>query len=333
MLKKTNVTIFLVLHKDSKYKKIIPGELKEYSFKIFKSFNQAYYSVYASPPQLIVIGIEDLFKEPDSYENQLKLINDMQLDNMLSNIPILFILPMNFNFENIKNGSIDLQSSKYYLKDYIKEPLSTDEISYKINSILCSSKTALDANPLTKLPGNSSIMGRVENKLDENIDFSFSYIDIDNFKSYNDKYGFVRGDEVIMMTSRLVATTVYDISKTRKRDIEKYVLIGHIGGDDFTVISHPDDALDIANTIIYNFDKIIPSFYDTTDKERGYIEAYDRQKTLRQFSIMSLSISIIPNANKKITHYGQLSEITSALKTSAKESIGSKVVIDKREMG
>jgi GGDEF domain-containing protein len=134
-----------------------------------------------------------------------------------------------------------------------------------------------------------------------------------------------------MMTSRLIATTVYDISKTRKRDIEKYVLVGHIGGDDFTVVSHAGDALDIANTIIYNFDKIILSFYDNTDKERGYIEAYDRQKILRRFPIMSLSISIIPNANKKITHYGQISEITSALKSSAKESIGSKVVIDKRE--
>ncbi|MCL4498252.1 MAG: GGDEF domain-containing protein [Deltaproteobacteria bacterium] len=346
MLKKTNIKIFLVSNKDSKYKEIIPGELKEYSFKIFESFNQAYYSVYASPPQLIVIGIENLslqfntpcgdgsFQESNgSYMTQLKLINDMQLDNMLSNIPILYILPANFNFETIKDGQIDRQSSKYYLKDYIKEPLSTGEISYKINSILCSSKSALDANPLTKLPGNSSIMGSIKNKIDENIDFSFSYIDIDNFKSYNDKYGFVRGDEVIMMTSRLIATTVYDISKTRRRDIEKYVLVGHIGGDDFTVVSHAGDALDIANTIIYNFDKIILSFYDNTDKERGYIEAYDRQKILRQFPIMSLSISIIPNANKKITHYGQISEITSALKSSAKESIGSKVVIDKRERG
>jgi len=329
--KKNDRKIFLVADKGSIYNKIIPAELKECSFKIFESFNQAYYSVYASPPQLILIVMKDLFREPDSYKTQLKLVNDMQLDSMLSNIPILFILPSNFNFKDIEIGSSEGRYSKYYLKDYIKEPVMSGEISYKINSILYSSKSALDANPLTKLPGNSSIMESIKHKLDEDIDFSFSYIDIDNFKSYNDKYGFIRGDEVIMMTSRLIATTVYDISKSRKRNIEKHVFIGHIGGDDFSVISHEDDALDISNDIIYNFDRIILSFYDNTDKERGFIETYDRHKTLRQFPIMSLSIAIIPNVNRKIAHYGQISEIASALKTSAKEKTGSKIVIDKRE--
>lgn len=330
MLKKSSVNIFLVSDKDSGYKKIIPEELKEYSFKIFNSFSHAYYSVYASPPQLIVIVIEDLSATPGLYSEQFKLIYDMQLDSMISNIPVLFILPESFNFENIRKELTCGSGFKNCLKDYIKEPLSRGEISYKIKTILHSSMATLDANPLTKLPGNSSIMESIKYKLDEGIGFTFLYADIDNFKSYNDKYGFIRGDEVIMMTSRLIATTTYDISKTRQRDIRKYVLIGHIGGDDFVITSHTDDALDIANTIIYNFDKIVPSFYDNTDRGRGYIETYDRQKTLRQFPVMSLSLVVIPETDKKITHYGQISEITSVLKASAKEKTGSKIVIDKR---
>ena len=323
--KNNNPKIFIVSDKNSLYKSIIKEELNEYNLKTFDSFNQAYYSVYASPPQLIIIFMDE-FSEKDNgmHKKELKLIGDMQLDNMLSNIPILFMLPANFDFGDIKD-------EKYLLKDYIKEPILAYELKYKVRSIIHTSKSALDANPLTKLPGNSSIMESVKNKIEKDIEFSFAYIDIDNFKSYNDKYGFLRGDEVIMMTSRLIATTVYDISKTRRRDIEKHIFIGHIGGDDFVVISHPDDIMDIANTIVGNFDKIILSFYDNADKERGYIEAYDRQKKIQKFPVMSLSIAVISDANKKISHYGQISEIASGLKSLAKEKQGSNVVVDRRQ--
>ena len=319
--------IFVVLDKNSKNEFVWPETLAGYSIQPFDSFNQAYYSVYASPPQLLIISLEGCMEKDGingELKKQLKMVGDMQLDNMLSNIPILFILPSNFNFNDIKN-------EKFFLKDYIKEPFNSYELEYKIESIVHAARSALDANPLTKLPGNSSIMESVKDKLDADTDFSFAYIDIDNFKSYNDKYGFLRGDEVIMMTSRLIATTVYDISKTRGRDIEKQVFIGHIGGDDFVVISYPDDMADIADTIVSNYDKIILSFYDNTDKERGYIEAYDRQKTMQKFPLMSLSVAVIPYVNRKITHYGQISEITALLKKQAKDKPGSNIVVDKRE--
>ncbi len=319
--------IFAVLDESKKtfYKSIIKDDLEEYNIVIFDSFNRAYYSVYASPPNLIVIVIGSIMQKNElEYKKELKMISDMQLDNMLSNIPILFIIPSDFDFNST-------ESDKYVLKDYVKEPLNKSELRYKIGSIIKSSKSALDANPLTKLPGNSSIIESLKDKLDEDIDFAFAYIDIDNFKSYNDKYGFLRGDEVIMMTSRLIATTVYDISKAKRRNVQKYIFIGHIGGDDFVIMSHNDDILEISNAIIANFDKIVVSFYDNTDKERGYIEAYGRQKNLQRFPIMSLSIAIIENANKKITHYGQISEIASGLKKTAKDMPGSNVITDRRK--
>ncbi|MHB1703107.1 MAG: GGDEF domain-containing protein [bacterium] len=325
--KNKSYKIFAVLDESEKnfYKSFIKDELEEYNIMMFDSFNRAYYSVYASPPNLIIIVIGSIMQKNElEYKKELKMINDMQIDNMLSNIPILFIIPPDFDFKSIAS------SEKYILKDYIKEPLSKNELKYKTESIIKSSKSALDANPLTKLPGNSSIIESVKTKLDEDIDFAFAYIDIDNFKSYNDKYGFLRGDEVIMMTSRLIATTVYDISKAKRRNIEKYVFIGHIGGDDFVIMSHNEDILEISNNIIANFDKIILSFYDNTDKERGYIEAYGRQKNLQRFPVMSLSIAIIENVNKKITHYGQISEIASGLKKAAKDMPGSNIITDRR---
>ena len=318
--------IFIVSDKNTAYNSLLKEELKDYSLKIFDSFDHAYYSVYASPPQLIIITMNALSKiGSENNKREIKMITDMQLDNMLSNIPVLFMLPAHFDFNEIKD-------EKYFLKDYIKEPLNPCELRYKTQNIIYASKSALDANPLTKLPGNSSIMESVKDKLVGEVDFSFAYIDIDNFKSYNDKYGFLRGDEVIMMTSRLIATTVYDISKTRKREINQHVFIGHIGGDDFVFMSHPDDIIDISNAIISNFDKIILSFYDNTDKQRGYIEAYDRQKKMQKFPVMSLSIAVIEDVNKKISHYGQISEIASGLKSTAKEKKGSNVIVDRRRV-
>jgi hypothetical protein len=96
-------------------------------------------------------------------------------------------------------------------------------------------------------------------------------------------------------------------------------------------MSHNDDILEISNNIIANFDKIVLSFYDNTDKERGYIEAYGRQKNLQKFPIMSLSIAVIENVNKKITHYGQISEIASGLKKTAKDMHGSNIITDRRK--
>lgn len=321
--KKNDLDIFVVLDGSSDYKSLVNKELEGYNTKLFDSFNQAYYSLYISLPQLIIIAVKIAFKSGEARKRQFEMINDMRLDNILSNIPILFILPVNFDFGDIKN-------EKYFLKNYIKEPLSPFELRYKTDSIVCASKSALDANPLTKLPGNSSIMESVKNKLDNKTVFSFAYIDIDNFKSYNDKYGFLRGDEVIMMASRLIVNTVYNVSKTRHRNIEKYVFIGHIGGDDFILISHPEDMKDIADIVINNFDKIILSFYNDIDKKRGYIETHDRRKNLNRFPVMSLSVAVIPNVNKRITHYGQISEIASGLKALAKEKTGSNIVLDKR---
>ncbi len=397
----TKDIIFIVSKKEFELTEYFTKELSDYSLQFYESINQAYYSVYVSPPSLILVDLRyEIFGEPDidnkitdlnavrinkieneNIQNKVRgkninntgqeqykkfsdysiaaeptvsnsapsssfsdkncgrtsskkdcyavyhdiygMTDNIQKDNIISNIPLVFILPRNFNFKKI----IDLDCCA--MKDYVKEPLLKNELLYKVKISLLFSRTQLDANPLTKLPGNSSIINEVKKRIAHNINCSFAYIDIDNFKSYNDKYGFLSGDEIIMLTSRLIASTVYDISKNRKRH-GREVFVGHIGGDDFVAISNPDDIVEICSNIISNFDKIIPSFYDETDKSNGYIETYDRSNVLRQIPLMSLSVAIIPDINKRVSHYGEISEITSALKLKAKNSSGSKIVIDKR---
>jgi diguanylate cyclase (GGDEF)-like protein len=353
-------TIFIVSQKKPELNDYFTKELSNnYNLQFYESINQAYYSVYVSPPSLILIDVRYAFGESENnnkitdlndiriirknynnpsdntesialkndcsriYDDIFNATDDIQKDNVISNIPLVFILSRNFNFKKILDCG-------YAMRDYIKEPLLKGELHYKVKISALFSRTQLDANPLTKLPGNSSIINEVKNKILSNINCSFAYIDIDNFKSYNDKYGFLSGDEIIMLTSRLIASTTYDISKNHKRNIKRNVFIGHIGGDDFVIISHPNDIVEICSNIISNFDKIIPSFYDETDKSNGYIETHDRSNILRKIPLMSLSISIITNINKKVSHYGEISEITSSLKYKAKSTPGSKIIIDKR---
>jgi diguanylate cyclase (GGDEF)-like protein len=378
--------IFIVSKKEFELTEYFTKELCNYGLQFYESINQAYYSVYVSPPSLILVDLRyEIFEKTENdnkitdlntvrinrienknkntlnqnngrnnklagcsiadetsvlisdndYRTSLKkdcyavyhdiygMTDNIQKDNIISNIPLVFILPRNFNFKKI----IDLDCCS--MKDYVKEPLLKNELLYKVKISLLFSRTQLDANPLTKLPGNSSIINEVKKRISNNINCSFAYIDIDNFKSYNDKYGFLSGDEIIMLTSRLIASTACDISKNRKRH-GREVFVGHIGGDDFVAISNPEDIVEICSNIISNFDKIIPSFYDETDKSNGYIETYDRSNILRQIPLMSLSVAIIPDINKRVSHYGEISEITSALKSKAKSSPGSKIVIDKR---
>ena len=166
--KNKSYKIFAVLYESEKtfYQSVIKEELEEYNVIEFDSFNKAYYSVYASPPNLIIITIGSIMQKNElEYKKEMKLINDMQIDNMLSNIPILFIIPPDFDFKSA------VSSEKYILKDYIKEPLAKNELKYKIESIIKSSKSALDANPLTKLPGNSSIIRFFKRRRSYNDDF------------------------------------------------------------------------------------------------------------------------------------------------------------------
>ncbi len=354
-------TIFIVSKKNLELYDYFTKELFNYNLQFYESINNAYYAVYVSPPGLILIDLRHYSLNESENNNKVTDLNDIrvnrknnnsssdstddnalknncsgicddifnitgdiQKDNVISNIPLIFILSHNFNFKKFLDCSCTI-------RDYIKEPLLESELSYKVKISLLFSKTQLDANPLTKLPGNSSIINEVKSKILNNISCSFAYIDVDNFKSYNDKYGFCSGDEIIMLISRLIASTTYDISKNHKRNLKENVFIGHIGGDDFVIISHPNDIVEICSNIISNFDKIIPSFYDETDKSSGYIETYDRSNILRKIPLMSLSISIVPNINKKVSHYGEISEITSSLKYKAKKTAGSKIIIDKRK--
>jgi diguanylate cyclase (GGDEF)-like protein len=207
--------------------------------------------------------------------------------------------------------------------DYISKPFKSEELNAKIKSLLRSRDHDIGLNPLSLLPGNKVIEEKLHEFLRENKKFAVGYVDIDNFKSYNDKYGFFRGDEVLLTLSKNITSAIRNLG--REDDF-----IGHIGGDDFIFISFSEKTEDICKSIIANFDKAVPSFYETPDKTAGYIEMHNRIGMLTKIPLMTLSVAVVTNNNRQINHPGEIAAIAAELKGYLKTFSGSNFKIDQR---
>ncbi len=184
-------------------------------------------------------------------------------------------------------------------------------------------QTSLDASPLTRLPGNLSIEKELLSRIVSSEKFAFCYIDIDNFKAYNDKYGYAKGSMVLKEVGDIIKAVVKDIGS--KEDF-----IGHIGGDDYVLITVPKKVSLICNEIIARFDKTIPGFYNKEDIEAGYIIALNRNDVKQNFPIMTVSIAVVTNEKRAISGAMQVAEIAAELKHYAKSIPKSIYVVDQR---
>ena len=209
--------------------------------------------------------------------------------------------------------------------DYMVKPFEPQELVARVKMVLRRTARDLDANPLTRLPGNVSIINEIRNRIDKNELFAVCYADLDKFKVFNDKYGFEKGDEVIKNTARILINSVQE--KGAPQDF-----IGHIGGDDFVVITTPDKVDNLCKKIISDFNAMVPSLYNKEDLEKGYIIGQDRQKKIRKIPLLSISIGVVTNEKSKISHVGEVGELGAELKEYAKSLPGSNYVKERREI-
>jgi diguanylate cyclase (GGDEF)-like protein len=208
--------------------------------------------------------------------------------------------------------------------DYIVKPFEPEELLAHIKMILRRAEIDLEANPLTRLPGNISIMNELNQRLASQKLFAVCYVDLDKFKAYNDTYGFERGDNVIKETARILLRTTQQLGNPDD-------FVGHIGGDDFVVVTTIPIAEVLCPAIIENFDKTLKDFYNETDLKNGYIIAHDRQGVEIKSPLLSISIGVVTNEFRKIDHVAQIGEIGAELKAYAKSMKKSNYVIDKRK--
>ncbi len=205
--------------------------------------------------------------------------------------------------------------------DYLTKPFDAQELVARIDAVLRRREVALHASPMTRLPGGRSIDQEVERRLDAQLPFALSYVDLDNLKAYNDTYGYAKADGVVLQTGRILRDVVLQQGG-------EGAFLGHVGGDDFVLLTGPERAKTVCADIIATFDRVIPLYYDREDRERGFIEGADRYGTRRKFPILSLSIATVVAPPGRFRDHAGLARAAAELKQRAKRIPGSVHLLD-----
>ena len=225
-------------------------------------------------------------------------------------------------FTAVSDKSTKLEGLGLDIDDYLTKPADAGGIVARVKLLLKRNKQKMDCNPLTRLPGNPSIQARVEQEIASGRPFAVLYCDLNNFKSFNDKYGFEAGDRVLKTASQLIVSAA-------NQDPTSFVV--HIGGDDFIVVSSFDKTEDIAREIARKIDAVAPSFYNEEDRKNGYMVSTNRKGELEKFHFLSIGIGVVHNTKKPLTSFAMVSNIGSELKCLAKKHEGgSYYVLDRR---
>jgi len=265
--------------------------------------------VYSEHPDLILLDCQ--MPKMDGYE----VLQNLRKDPMMVNKPVIMLTVKSSETDQLKGINLGVD-------DYMTKPFNQQILIAKIKTILERKELSLSTNPLTHLPGNLAIQREFQNRINSS-EVVFLYLDLSNFKSYNDYYGFQKGDEVIKHLANILVKSV-------KLYGDSDGFVGHIGGDDFVVIANLDTYKQIGEDIINNFDNTIKNFYSEEDRERGYIISKDRQGNIQKFPFMTVSIACVSTKKRKIEHYGQIGQIAAELKKYAKKFNKSIMVEDRR---
>jgi diguanylate cyclase (GGDEF)-like protein len=205
--------------------------------------------------------------------------------------------------------------------DYITKPFDKRELLSRVRNTLRRIDRNRGANPLTGLPGNLEIQAEINSLLEKELDFAAIYADLDNFKAFNDVYGFAKGDLAIKMTADIITDEIRDYGGEED-------FIGHIGGDDFLIITEPRNAKQICSGIIEQFDRRIKELYSKEDIKAGYISTVNRKGGHIEYPIMSISLAVVTNGKGSFQDHLTLAESAAELKQLAKTLTGSNFLIN-----
>ena len=272
-------------------------------------------------PDIILL---DVMMEPiDGYE----VCRQLKSDPDTADIPVIFVTAAS-DTEDEKKG-FEIGAADYIRKPFV--PVVTLArihhhalLSVNMKEIKRLYSLALDANPITKLPGNNSIHKHIEELMNHQTPRAVLYCDLDNFKAYNDNYGFAKGDEVILYTAQQMQVAARELNIADP-------FFGHIGGDDFVATIDSSMAEAYADKLTRVFDKRIVQFYTKKDIEAGYITSTNREGNVQQFPLVSISISGVDLGEHHYKSYLEISDACSEIKHKVKMVQGSNFLFERRK--
>ena len=302
----------LLVDDEEDIRRTLAAELTEQGYAVF-ALGEGSATVEAVrfwEPDLVLLDL----RLPDAYG--MDLLQVLKEDWRTSQIPIILVSVEQRPEEKARAFQLGAD-------DYVTKPFSPVELMARVEAMLRRKEIEFTINPSTRLPGNIAIERALRQRIASGTPFAVCYADLDNFKAYNDVYGFLRGDGVIHQTARVLVEAVRGLG-----DAEDF--IGHVGGDDFVLVTTPERAEAICRRVAEEFAQVIPLYYDAEARARGYIECEDRHGQPVRFPLMTITQVIISNERRHIEHPGQIADIAAELKRKAKTMPGSTILRDRR---
>ena len=303
--------IYLIDNGDEIYKCITKLFQKEKEYKIHKAKTNEIEGVLRDIPSLIIIN------EDGVDEDTIKICDSIRGDENNIITPIIVISSNHDKDHRVK-------ILKAGVEHYIKAPIDEEYMYYTIVNAIRLLYTNRGISPLTGLPGNIQIQTEIKRRLLNKEDFCVIYLDLDNFKAYNDVYGFLNGDEIIKFTAKTIMNNI------NSNDCED-CFVGHIGGDDFVAMISGVNCEKICQNIVIEFDEGVKRFFTRTDLDKGYIEVPNRKGVMEQFPITSISIGVVVVDKGRFKNTLEIGEVAAQVKHLAKTTFGSTYVIDRRK--
>ena len=292
-----------------------------------------------------IVIFKELFREDPDYK--FISVKTEQIDIALKNIPSLIVI----NEDAIDRDVVELcrKIRKYEdntitpvivvssngarehrmkilnesVEYFIKKPVDEGYLYYTVKNLNRLLTTNRRVSPLTGLPGNVQIHSELKKKLSKEEEFSVLYLDLDNFKAYNDVYGFLKGDKIIQYTADIIQDEIHIDGGNG--------FVGHVGGDDFIAIVPYTDVENLCQRIIARFDKHIKSFFTEKDAEKGYIEIANRRGIIEKFPLTSISIAVVVADKNRFNNILEIGDVAAQVKHAVKTVMGSSYTIDRRK--
>jgi diguanylate cyclase (GGDEF)-like protein len=263
-----------------------------------------------SCPDLVLADV--MMPNMDGFE----LTRRLRRDSRTASVSVIMLTTRGLSADKLEGFSAGAD-------DYIVKPFDTPELLARIRGVLRRAKEMRQQSPLTGLPGNVRIEEEIEQRVQKGAQFAILYADLDHFKAFNDHYGFLRGDQAIQFTARVIQDTSSEITGPDG-------FVGHIGGDDFVVVCEADEAEEVAELLVQRFDAAVPDLYDEVDRERGCIAVTNRRGEVQQFPFLSISIGVATTAHRSFQHFAEAVAIATEMKMYTKATPGSSWAVDRR---
>lgn len=285
-------------------------ELDGFAVDLAGGGREALEKAAASPPDLMLLDV--MMPEIDG----LTVLRRLRSDPGTSNIPVIVLTARSLAEDRVKG--LDLGAD-----DYITKPFDLEELIARVRTVLRRSQQMRDLSPLTGLPGNFRITAKLEEVIDQGEEIAVIHADLDNFKAFNDHYGFMRGDTVIKFTAKVLLDAA-------EKTGDHLGFVGHVGGDDFVAVVSSENMKPFCDEVVVRFDDGILDYYDTADALQGYIEVTDRRGERHAFPICSLSMGVATSEKRALTSEWEASSVASEMKEVAKRTSGTNYQVDRR---